>query len=204
MVSSQGSLPLPVATIRHPVWFFKSLGVGPCAPLAQPARHRVLAALIPFPPSPPPRRPPTAPAARQGGTAAWGVPMTGTGTGNGCELLAKVMRSRWRRRESDLRVPRCPPWWRPPPCAWSPSAARPWAGRCEERAGLPLAPFRIVKLRASGPGWRCRDGRAHAPREGDIPAHGLRGSAAEKCPSASQVSSTCRRSRYTVRVALAF
>lgn len=27
--------PSPAATIRDPVWFFKSLGVGPCAPAAR-------------------------------------------------------------------------------------------------------------------------------------------------------------------------
>jgi len=83
--------------------------------------------------------------------------MTGTGgPGDGCEVLAKVTRSRWLRRGLDVADAALAPVRVGAPMRFIARAGGVTLGRSirEERAGLHAAPFRIVKVRSlQAPGW---------------------------------------------------
>jgi hypothetical protein len=137
MVSSQGSLPLPCgndtrSSVAFQIAWCRSLPAAPRPVLTEgvgPRRIRL----------------------SRGRHGRRAVSMSGTGTGNGCEVVGKVMRSRWLRRGFGVAGAAINPVVvRAPPCGSSPApAARP-LGRPirEERARLYAAPFRIVKFRS--------------------------------------------------------
>jgi len=91
--------------------------------------------------------------------------MSGTGTGNGCDVLSKVMRSRWLRRGLDVAGAALIPVGVGAPMGLIARAGGVTLGRPirEERVGLHAAPFRIVKFRSlRAPGWGAIPGRPGA------------------------------------------